>query len=102
MRYKSLHEGIDGTPPRQVPKDEKLSVTRTPAILGVSLETLVGGLPVRRSVVASSSVRTVARADPELTMKRRENRRILDWSHLALSLLSGSGPQRCRPRLGRD
>ena len=34
-----------------MPKAEKLSVTRTPSVLGVSVETLVEGLPRRRSIL---------------------------------------------------
>ena len=33
-----------------MPKAEKLSVTRTPSFLGVRVETLVQGLPGRRSI----------------------------------------------------
>ena len=33
-----------------MPKAEKLSVTRTPSSLGVGVETLVEGLPGRRSI----------------------------------------------------
>ena len=33
-----------------MPKAGKLSVTRTPSLLGVSVETLVEGLPGRRSI----------------------------------------------------
>ena len=47
---RSFREEIDGIPARRVPKAEKLSVTRTPSFLGVSVETLVEGLPGRRSI----------------------------------------------------
>ena len=50
LEIHSSPEEIDGIPARQVPKAEKLSVTRTSSFLGVSVETLVDGLPGRHSI----------------------------------------------------
>ena len=46
----SFREEIDGIPAPQVPKAEKLSVTRTPSFLGVNVETLLEGLPGRHFI----------------------------------------------------